>query len=127
MNKIGAVVLFLVLYVFLGCVATFAAEGQIRPSGPSDILVLSGTVTDSQGRGIEEVELTFFLNGKAIRTEKEIMSSRDGGYEAEISFPDGTLHGENLEVRTEKPSYRSSGLVSIGVLLEGKTDESGNM
>jgi hypothetical protein len=38
--------------------------------GPSDVLVVSGTITNDQGKPLKDVSLQFFLNGKKIDVER---------------------------------------------------------
>ena len=45
-----------------------------KPAGPSDLLIVSGTITNLQGKAVKEVGLHFYLNGAETGT------GRGGGH-----------------------------------------------
>jgi hypothetical protein len=47
-------------------------------SEPSDILVVSGTITNDQEKPLKEVRLQFFLNGKKVHIEEDVTASKSG-------------------------------------------------
>lgn len=119
-------VLALALLVFMAVPAGFlshAAESTVNTA--SDTLIVSGTVTNAHGKPVKEAALTFFVNGKEIRIEEEVTTSKAGRYEAEIKLPRGTLPGGKLEIEVHKPSYRKSDRIAVERVLQEKTDEKG--
>ena len=94
-------------------------------SGPSDILVVSGTITNDQGKPLKEVSLQFFLNGKKIHIEEEVTTSKSGRYEAEMTLPKGALTGARVEMDAEKPSFKSSGHIVLENIVREKDDVNG--
>jgi Na+/H+ antiporter NhaD/arsenite permease-like protein len=94
-------------------------------SGPSDILVVSGTITNDQGKSLKEVSLQFFLNGKKIHIEEEVTTSKSGRYEAEMTLPKGALTGARVEMDAEKPSFKSSGHIVLENIVREKADVNG--
>ena len=55
---------------------TWASEGKQpgKPTGPMDTLIVSGTITNLQGKAVKEVGLHFYLNGAETGT------GRGGGH-----------------------------------------------
>jgi Na+/H+ antiporter NhaD/arsenite permease-like protein len=94
-------------------------------SGPSDILVVSGTITNDQGKPLKEVSLQFFLNGKKMDIKDEVTTCKSGGYEAELSFPKGALIGARVEMDAEKPSFKSTGHIVLENIVQEKDDVNG--
>ncbi len=94
-------------------------------SSPSDLLVVSGTVTNDQGKPLKKVSLQFFLNGKKIDIKDEVTTSKSGGYEAELTFFKGALIGAKVEMNAEKPSFKSSGHIVLENIVRGKDDVNG--
>jgi len=97
-----------------------------KPSGPSDILVVSGAITNVQGKGIKEAKVDFFLNGQKIEFEEEVTTSKAGRYEAEIKFPSGTLPAAKVELEAKKPSYKTSDEIHLDKIVKEKVDEKGD-
>ncbi len=94
-------------------------------SDPSDILVVSGTITNDQGKPLKEVSLQFFLNGKKIHIEEEVSTSKSGRYEAEMTLPKGALTGAMVEMDAEKPSFKNSGHIVLENIVREKADVNG--
>jgi Na+/H+ antiporter NhaD/arsenite permease-like protein len=94
-------------------------------SGPSDILVVSGTITNDQGKPLKEVSLQFFLNGRKIAIEEEVTTSKSGRYEAEMTLPKGALTEARVEMDAEKPSFKSSGHIVLENIVREKDDVNG--
>jgi len=92
---------------------------------PSDILVVTGTITNDQGKPLKDVALQFFLNGKKIHIEEEITTSKSGGYKAELTFPKGSLAGAKVQLEAEKPSFKSSGHIALKNIVWEKDEENG--
>ena len=102
-----------------------AAETQ-KPTGPSDILIVSGTVNNAQGKAVKEVGMHFFLDGKKVELEEEVTTSTAGGYKAEIKLPSGTLPGARVEMEAQKPSFKTSEKIHLDKIVKEKGDEKGN-
>ena len=120
-NKLIAGALLLWLMVMGIVPMTLAQTG----GGPSDILVVSGTITNDQGKPLKEVSLQFFLNGEKIAIEEEVTTSKSGRYEAELTFPKGALTGARVEMDAEKPSFKSSGHIVLENIVQEKNDVNG--
>ncbi len=97
-----------------------------KPSGPSDILIVSGTIANAQGKGVKEVGVHFFLNGQKIELKDEIATSREGNYKVEIALPTGSLPGAKVEMQADKPSYQESQQIALASIVKEKTDAQGN-
>jgi Na+/H+ antiporter NhaD/arsenite permease-like protein len=100
--------------------ALHAAEG-----GPSDVLVVSGTITNDQGKPLKEVNLHFFINGKKIHIEEEVTTSKSGRYEAELTLPKGALSGAKVEISADKPTFKDSGFLVLENIVREKADVNG--
>ncbi|MFH0787179.1 MAG: ArsB/NhaD family transporter [Pseudomonadota bacterium] len=123
-NRFVFSIFFLVLIVGLSAFAP-AAEIQ-KSSGPSDVLIISGTVVNVQGKAIKEAGLHFFLNGNKLELEEEVSTSKAGRYEAEIKFPSGTLPAAKVEMEVRKPSFKTSDKIPLDKIVPEKVDEKGN-
>jgi Na+/H+ antiporter NhaD/arsenite permease-like protein len=92
-------------------------------SGPSDILVVTGTITNDQGKPLKDVTLQFFLKGKKIHIEEEVTTSKSGGYKAELTLPKGALAGAKMQVEAEKPSFKNSGQINLKNIVWERSEE----
>jgi Na+/H+ antiporter NhaD/arsenite permease-like protein len=117
--------LFLVLALAGGLVSP-AQAGQKPLSGPSDVLLVSGTVTNSQGKPVKGAELAFFVAGQRVKLADEVTTSAHGTYEAQLELPAGTLPGARVEVMAERPSYQSTGRLFLQHVLPEQVDGGGN-
>ena len=50
--------------------------------GPRDVLIVSGTITNAQGKGVDEALIDFFMGGKKVESEEEHSSENKGAYKA---------------------------------------------
>ena len=82
-----------VFYVFSAGTWASEAKQSGTPAGPSDLLIVSGTITNLQGKAVKEVGLHFYLNGQKVELEEEVTTSKAGRYEAELKVPKGALPG----------------------------------
>ena len=89
-------------------------------SGPSDILIVSGTITNVQGKPVKEVGLHFFLNGQKMELEEEVATSKAGGLKPKLKVPKGTLPAAKVELEAAKPSYQTSDRMHLDKVLPGK-------
>jgi len=116
----------LLIFVFLTSIPIVFAAEPSKSSGPADILIVSGTVANAQGRGVRETVIHFFLNGRKVELKDEVATSKEGHYKAEISLPAGSLPVAKLELQTSKPAYKESDRLGLGNILKEKTDDQGN-
>ncbi|MGC1403727.1 MAG: ArsB/NhaD family transporter [Thermodesulfobacteriota bacterium] len=98
-----------------------------RTSGPSDLLIVSGTITNVQGKGIKEAQLNFFLNEQKVEQKEETTSAGTGNFKAELSFPPGTLDKGKLALEAEKSSYKHSGKIGLDKIVKERIDEKGRV
>jgi Na+/H+ antiporter NhaD/arsenite permease-like protein len=124
--KIRFILPILVIFFLIGLSTPVPAAEIQKPTGPSDILIVSGTVSNVQGKAVKEVGIHFFLNGKKVELGEEVTTSTAGGYKAEIKLPAGTLAGAKVELESEKPSYKTSEKIRLDTIVKEKVDEEGN-
>lgn len=127
MRKGSYVVLFLLPLVLGIRLTSLAADISKKPAGPSDILIVSGTITNAQGKALKDVTLTYFVNGRKVDLGETISTSDHGTYEAKLVLPAGTLPDGKVDFKAEKPSYKSSGIIRLEKLLKEHVDERGNV
>ena len=120
---IAACLILLFLSLFFGLGRTLSDS---RSSNPADILIISGEVTDTHGKGVMGVQLSFFMNGRQVDEQEKVFTSRYGTYETKIFFPPNTLSQGILEVEAGKPAYAGQGRVQIKKVVEEKQDALGN-
>ncbi|MBA4394797.1 MAG: citrate transporter, partial [Desulfobacca sp.] len=125
MNKRLLIAGFLLLFIAGLPLLILAAETP-KASGPSDVLIVSGTVTNAQGKAVKEVGLHFFVNGKKVVLEEEVTTSKAGRYEAELKLLPGTLPAARVELEAGKPSYKTSERIRLEKIVQEKVDEKGN-
>lgn len=111
---------------FMQNYSTCNAAEVPKPSGPSDVLIISGTITNTQGKPLKEAALAVIVNGKHLEAEEEIITSKAGRYEAELMLPKGTLPGARVEIEATKPSYKGSGRLALERIVLEQEDASGN-
>lgn len=113
-----------ILWLFVSASLTLAAESG-SAAGPQDILVVSGTVSNLHGEGIRSASLKFFADGKEIPQKKDMVTSSTGTYEAELSFPQGSLTGTKVTMEATKPSYKNSGRILLGPIVKERIEGDG--
>jgi Na+/H+ antiporter NhaD/arsenite permease-like protein len=118
--------LVLAIVMFTGLVANPVTAAERSLSVPSDVLVVFGTITNSQGNPIKDAELTFFVNGRKLSLAEDVMTSTHGTYEAQLELPAGALPKARVEVMVERPSYESTGRRSLEHVLHEQVDGGGN-
>jgi Na+/H+ antiporter NhaD/arsenite permease-like protein len=116
--------LLLVLLVAGGSAAP-ARAAQSENAGASDTLVVSGTVTNPQGKGVGEVVVHFLANGVPLELAGGVTTEANGGYEAKLQLPAGTLPDTRLEVQVAHPSYRTSRRIPLEHVFLEKVDSDG--
>lgn len=125
MNRILALTLLL-LMSGLATSPSFAVDAGRPTSDSSDVLIISGTVLNSQGKPIRDAELSFSLNGKQIEIDKEVSTSKAGDYKVEIALTRGMLPEGKVEVQVRKPSYKGPERFTLDRVIKERTDEHGN-
>jgi Na+/H+ antiporter NhaD/arsenite permease-like protein len=114
------------VFIFLIPGAIGVAAEPSKPSGSADILIVSGTVANAQGKGVKEAAIHFFLDGRKVELKDEVATSKEGHYKAEISLPSGSLPAAKLELQTSKPAYKESDRLGLVTIVKEKTDDRGN-
>lgn len=72
-----------------------------------EVIMASGRVCNSHGKGIKDVELSFWLDGKRIVQEHGIRTSSDGSFETMLRVAEGSLARATLEIEAVRHSYSS--------------------
>jgi Na+/H+ antiporter NhaD/arsenite permease-like protein len=124
MKRLACLVVFPLCLFFITVFPCWGSEAT-TPSAPSDILIVSGTVNNAQGKPIKEVELSFFVNGRKVGLEEPATTSKAGRYEAELTFPRGTVPAAKVEVEAEKPSFAPSERIALDFIVQEKCDPLG--
>jgi len=107
--------------------ATGWAGQDAAPSEPSDILVVTGAIINSQGKAVKEASLHFYINGDPVELEEEeAQTSKSGHFEVEIPVSPGTIPEATLEMMVEKSSYRASGPISLENIVQEKEGPRGS-
>lgn len=120
MRRIHPLWIALLIFAFLlPSGAVFAAN---TPARTTDTLIVSGTISDAQGRGISDARVHFLLNGKPVAAQEQVVTDNGGTYEAKLQFAPGQLPDAQLQVSVERRAYRSSHPVILSRLLEERID-----
>ncbi len=101
---------------------------QAAPPAPGDRLVLSGLIKTSTGKGVKEAEVGVSVNGQPLKPggkEGHLVTSKQGGFVADLVLPAGTLPGAKVEVQAHKPSWKTIPPTPVQVVEVG-TDTAGN-
>lgn len=112
--------------IILICLSPCIAIGSPQRSGPADILIVTGTVTNAQGKGVKEAIVGLFVDGKRVEFEHEHVTENLGTYKAEIVLPPGTLSIAKVAVSVRKPCYEDSGPMSLDTIVQEKSDGKGS-
>ena len=128
MKRKWAGVVGLLIILLLGTICVRAGEMTTsgKPTSPAETLIVSGTITNLQGKAVKEVGLHFFLNGQKLEQEEEVTTSKAGRYEAELKVPKGSLPAGKVELEASKPSYQTSGRTALDKVVAERIDEKGN-
>lgn len=116
----------LFFFVSLGCGVLVHAKEE-KPAGPSDILIVAGTVLDAHGKGVKDVAISFFVDGKKWEPGEEVTTSVSGRYEAELVFPRGTLPGTRVEIEICKPCFQNSARTTLEKVVRERVTPEGNI
>ena len=118
----GLVVVLLSLLV--GLAATLAWAGT--PAMAGDILVVSGSVTNAQGKGVKDAEPSFFVDGAPVTLATPPVTDSNGTFEARLELPAGTLPAAQVEMSVARSAYKTSPLIAIGQVHQEPDDGAGN-
>ncbi|SPD75840.1 Citrate transporter [uncultured Desulfobacterium sp.] len=124
--KRGTLLLLILMFTIIpGAVFNAAAEEGALTTGLTDTMIVSGTITNAQGKPIKEVILHFTINGKEAELAEEISTSKAGRYEAEIPVQRGLLPGVRVELTGEKPCYKTVENIPLSNIVHERTNEDG--
>jgi len=111
--------------VLLGLAVVWTG-GASAQNQPGDRLTVAGAFKSPQGKGVKEVAVEVLVNGKHVKTEKEIVTAgKEGSFLAELTLPVGTLPAATVEVTGSKASWVSVPATPVTVLAAG-VDGKGN-
>ncbi len=117
------------------CIAAVAIFVLFTSTGPGicapdtstkDILTVSGTISNAHGKPVKGAEISVYANGQELEPQDRATTSKEGKYEVEVVFPCLTIGEVRVQLEATKPSYASSGRMTVDGVLKGKTDEQGN-
>jgi hypothetical protein len=97
-----------------------------KPGAPSDLLIVSGTIANLQGKAVKEVGRRFYPNGEKLELEEEVSTSKAGVFEAQLKVPKGALPGARVEMAAAKPSFQTSDRMVLDKVLPERMDDKGN-
>ncbi len=123
MNKRWGFLIFILFLVF----ATAAHADVKEPAGPSDVLIVSGTISNTHGKGIKDAEVSFSVNGKKVESSSEVATSRAGQFKAEITLPRDTLPNARVELEVDKPCFKNSGPLVLDKVVKEQNAQDGNV
>lgn len=122
--------------ILLSCVLVFTvllafpwnAHSAEHPAAmeTSDLLIVSGTINNAQGKPVKEVQVHFYVNGTRVELEEEVITSKSGRYEAEISVAPGSLPTATVELEASKPAYKTTERIRLENVLRERVDEKGS-
>jgi Na+/H+ antiporter NhaD/arsenite permease-like protein len=106
--------------------SNFCWSAEKVNASPSDFLLITGAVTNPQGKGVKEVKVAIFVNGKETHLPDELATSSSGNFQYKLSLPHGALPDAKVEAEFSKPSYKTSARVSPKRLFLDQKDDKGN-
>ncbi len=120
-------VLLVLIAVFLMTITPSFANQESKSVVAEEVLVVSGTITNAQGKGVKDAVINFYVDGKQVESEKEIVSEDEGIYQAELKFPAGKLRSARVKIEVARPSYMGSGSLNLDRVVKVKPDENGRI
>ena len=118
----GLVVVLLSLLV--GLAATLAWAGA--PATAGDVLVVSGSVTNAQGKGVKDAEPSFFVDGAPVTLATPPVTDSNGTFEARLDLPAATLPAARVEMSVARSAYKTSPRIAIDQIHQEQDDGAGN-
>lgn len=103
----------------------FGACNACGGENQCELVVASGRVLNSQGKGIGGVRLSFWLEGKPLAAEEQIVTSTDGTFEATLEVPPGRLPRAALALEPSRHSYGSPRLIPAAAVRPYGLDPQG--
>lgn len=123
MNKRWSFLIFVLFLVF----ATAAYADVKETAGPSDVLIVSGTISNAHGKGIKDAEVSFSVNGKKVEAGSEVTTSKAGQFKAEITLPRDTLPNARVELEVDKSCFKNSGPLVLDKVVKEQNSQDGNV
>jgi Na+/H+ antiporter NhaD/arsenite permease-like protein len=120
-------VLFVFGLVFLSSLLRPCWAAEKRAPDPADYLTLTGKITNPQGKGLKEVKILIFIDGKEVHLRDEVVTHEGGNFQCNLTLPQGKLTGAKVEVELSKPSFKTSGRIALQHILEDHRDAKGNI
>jgi len=107
---------------------TIALAFQIpNKNQQTDFLVISGHITNDQGKAIKEAQINFYLNKQKIILEKTVITSKEGKFNANLIIPSNSLtSNQKIEIEVNKPGYKNSDRIPLTKIVKESTDQIGN-
>jgi Na+/H+ antiporter NhaD/arsenite permease-like protein len=119
----------LCVFLLATCLGLFPSlalsEVKKAMGGPLDYLTLTGHISNPQGKGVKEVKVKLWMNGKPIRLSDELVTREGGDFHMMLPFPQGQLMAAKVEMELSKPAYKSSGRIVVENILEDHQDVKG--
>ncbi len=112
------------LSLLVGLPATIAWAAGPATSG--DVLVVSGSVTNAQGKGVRDAEPSFFVNGAPVSLATPPVTDSNGTFEARLELPAATLPAARVEMGVARSSYKTSARVALDQIHLEQDDGAGN-
>ena len=116
--------LVVALTLLVGLPSTLAWAAAPATSG--DILVVSGSVLNAQGKGVKDAAPTFFVNGAPVHPATPPVTDSSGTFETQLQFPAGTLPAARIEMSVERPSYKTLSHISLGQIHPDQSNGTGS-
>jgi Na+/H+ antiporter NhaD/arsenite permease-like protein len=114
-------IIFLASWIGFSSSLSFSA-GKSAPEGPLDYLTLTGHISNPQGKGVKEVKVTIWIDGKPIRSVEELVTREGGHFHILLPVPHGELLAGKVELELSKPAYKASGRITVDHILEDHRD-----
>lgn len=112
-----------VLWVALGSILVSGVLAAAPAAGPpGDCLAVAGLLKNPQGRAVQDVMVSFLVNGKQVKPlgeEIAVTTGKSGAFVAELQLPAGTLPGARVEITAKKPSWRELAATPVQVVEAG--------
>ncbi len=118
-------VVFSLLLGLSPALAGAAAAANATPAG--DVLVVSGSVINAQGKGINDAEPDFTVNGAPVSLTTPPVTDANGTFEARLELPAGALPAAKVEMRLVRSSYKAMEHVAVDQIHRDGTDAAGNV
>ena len=118
----GLVVVLLSLLVGLAATLAWAAA----PATSGDVLVVSGSVTNAQGKGVKDAEPSFFVDGAPVTLATPPVTDSNGTFEARLELPAGALPAARVEMSVARSAYETAPRVAIDQIHQEQDDGAGN-